>query len=157
MLRYSSSSPFGIWLSPSPAQSPQAPSCAQTRPRTRRPCREKSLAANPVDLGSGNMYCPCRIIRRSGRTRLPSPATTTAWPCRTPTPSRSAATGGTASTAICTSSIRPPSMALIAERETGQYVSFSSSSGTYTTDSDLDYSLTKCGTHLDADRPRRHG
>ena len=28
----------------------------------------------------------------------------------------------------------------VAERETGQYVTFSSSSGTYTTDSDLDYS-----------------
>ena len=35
---------------------------------------------------------------------------------------------------------------VIAERETGQYVSFSSSSGTYTPDSDLDYSLTKSGT-----------
>jgi YD repeat-containing protein len=34
----------------------------------------------------------------------------------------------------------------IAERETGQYVAFSSSSGVYTTDSDLDYSLTKSGT-----------
>ena len=31
----------------------------------------------------------------------------------------------------------------VAERETGQYVSFSSSSGTYTTDIDLDYTLTK--------------
>jgi YD repeat-containing protein len=34
----------------------------------------------------------------------------------------------------------------VAERETGQYVSFSSSSGTYTTDPDLDYSLSKSGS-----------
>ena len=34
----------------------------------------------------------------------------------------------------------------IAERETGQYVSFSSSSGVYTTDTDLDYSLSKSGS-----------
>jgi hypothetical protein len=34
----------------------------------------------------------------------------------------------------------------IAERETGQYISFSSSSGTYTTDPDLDYTLTKSGS-----------
>ena len=40
----------------------------------------------------------------------------------------------------------------IAERETGQYVSFSSSSGIYTSDTDLDYSLSKSGIDLDADR-----
>jgi Domain of unknown function (DUF6531) len=34
----------------------------------------------------------------------------------------------------------------VAERETGQYVSFSSSSGTYTPDSDLDYSLSRGGS-----------
>ena len=33
-----------------------------------------------------------------------------------------------------------------AERETGQYISFSSSSGTYTPDSDVDYSLSKSGS-----------
>ena len=33
-----------------------------------------------------------------------------------------------------------------AERETGQYVNFSSSSGTYAPDSDVDYSLSKSGT-----------
>lgn len=35
---------------------------------------------------------------------------------------------------------------VIAERADGQYISFSSSSGTYTTDTDLDYTLTKSGS-----------
>jgi Domain of unknown function (DUF6531) len=43
--------------------------------------------------------------------------------------------------------INPSAIAgAIAERETGQYVSFSSSSGVYTADSDLDYTLTRGGS-----------
>jgi hypothetical protein len=63
-----------------------------------------------------------RTIRRSGRTRFSSRATTTACRCRTLMPCPSARTGGTLSIGICTSLIR---RRFTAQSRSGQTVSMS--------------------------------
>ena len=118
----------------------------QTRLRTLRRYREKSPAANPSTSAAAICSCPRRTTRPSGRTRSPSRATTTACPL----PDTYAVALGTNwrhNFDRYLHIINPSAIyGVTAERETGQYVSFSSSSGTYTTDSDLDYTLTKSGS-----------
>ena len=44
---------------------------------------------------------------------------------------------------------------VVAERPDGQVISFTSNSGTYTPDSDVDLKLDRFRQHMDADRPER--
>ena len=81
--------------------------------------------------------------RPSARTRSASPATTTAWPPPIPSPPRSA-TNWRSNYDRYLRIVSASSV--IAERPDGQQVTFTSTNGAWTTDTDVDYKLTNSGS-----------
>jgi RHS repeat-associated protein len=132
----------GIWLSPVALGAP----CASIAPTDAPPKPGPVKCGEPVDLGSGNMYYSDQDYSTVGQ----NPLSFTRY-------YNSMAVPDTYAVALGSNwrhnfdrylhIINPSAIyGAVAERETGQYVSFSSSSGTYTSDTDLDYSLARSGS-----------
>ena len=130
---------MAIWINPKSSASPAT---------ARRVC-----CGEPIDLGSGKFSSRSRTTQRPGRTRSPSPATTTAWP--TPDTYATGLGANWRTNYDRYLHIFNPSAiyGVAAERPDGQVDQFHSSSGTYTPDSDVDLKLTSFRQHMDADRP----
>jgi RHS repeat-associated protein len=106
----------------------------------------KVSCGEPFDVGSGNMYLSVPDYATVGQNPL---AFTRYYNSMAMTDTYAVALGANWRHSFdrYLHIVNPSAIyGAIAERETGQYISFSSSSGTYTTDPDLDYSLTKSGT-----------
>ena len=133
--------PTGHWLSPKVL----GIACAEQAPADSRPSAGQPACAAPINIGSGNMYEWEQDYSTVGQ----NPLFFTRYYNSMAVPDTYAvALGGNWRHNFdrYLHIINPSAIyGAIAERETGQYVSFSSSSGTYTTDTDLDYSLSKSG------------
>jgi Domain of unknown function (DUF6531) len=134
--------PSGIWFSPIAL----GPSCAADAPSDAPPLSGKVSCGEPFDVGSGNMFLSAPDYATVGQ----NPLAFTRYFNSFSVPDTYAVALGSNwrhSFDRYLHIINPSAIyGVTAERETGQYVNFSSSSGTYTPDSDVDYSLSKSGT-----------
>jgi hypothetical protein len=122
------------------------PSCAAAAPSDAPPLPGKVSCGEPFDVGSGNMYLTVPDYATVGQNPL---AFTRYYNSFSVPDTYAVALGANWRHSFdrYLHIINPSAVyGAIAERETGQYVSFSSSSGTYTPDSDLDYSLARSGS-----------
>jgi Domain of unknown function (DUF6531) len=136
------SPPSGIWFSPIAL----GPSCAADAPSDAPPLSGKVSCGEPFDVGSGNMFLSAPDYATVGQNPL---AFTRYFNSFTLPDTYAVALGSNWRHSFdrYLHIINPSAIyGVTAERETGQYVNFSSSSGTYTPDSDVDYSLSKSGT-----------
>jgi YD repeat-containing protein len=137
--------PAGIWLNPVSAGAP----CAAEAPSDAPPSPGKGscgVSPDPVDIGSGNMFLSVPDYATVGQNPL---GLTRYYNSFTPPDTYAVALGSNWRHNFdrYLHIINPSAIfGVTAERETGQYVTFLSSSGTYTTSSDLDYNLTKSGS-----------
>jgi hypothetical protein len=122
------------------------PSCAAAAPSDAPPLPGKVSCGEPFDVGTGNMYLTVPDYATVGQNPL---AFTRYYNSFSVPDTYAVALGANWRHSFdrYLHIINPSAIyGAIAERETGQYVSFSSSSGVYTTDFDLDYSLTRSGS-----------
>jgi hypothetical protein len=132
----------GVWFSPIAL----GPSCAADAPSDAPPLSGKVSCGEPFDVGSGNMYLSVPDYATVGQNPL---SFTRYYNSFTLSDTYAVALGSNWRHNFdrYLHIINPSAIyGVTAERETGQYVNFSSSSGTYTPDSDVDYSLSKSGT-----------
>ncbi|MFZ3326176.1 MAG: DUF6531 domain-containing protein [Methylocella sp.] len=103
-------------------------------------------AGDPISIGSGNLFEQVQDYATAGQ----NPLAFTRYYNSMATPDTYAVTMGQNWRTIFDRYlhiINPSAIyGVVAERPDGQVISFSSSSGTYTPDSDVDYSLTKSGS-----------
>ncbi len=137
--------PYGTWFSPIALGAP----CAAEAPSDAPPLPGKGscgVSPDPVDIGSGNMFLSVPDYATVGQ----NPLAFTRYYNSFSVPDTYAVTLGSnwRHTFDRYLHIINPSAiyGVTVERETGQYINFSSSSGTYTPDSDVDYSLSKSGS-----------
>ena len=130
---------YGTWFSPIALGA----TCVAEAPSDAPPVSGKSSCGDPVDVGSGNLFKSAQDYSTVGQ----NPLAFTRYYNSFSVPDTFAVALGSNwrhSFDRYLHIINPSAIyGVTAERETGQYVNFSSSSGTYTPDSDLDYTLTK--------------
>jgi RHS repeat-associated protein len=134
--------PIGFCLSPASL----GPSCPSIAPTDAPPKPGGSDCGDPVSVGSGNMF---EAVQDYSTVRQNPLAFSRYYNSMSLPDTFAVALGSNWRHSFdrYLHIINPSAIyGVTAERETGQYVSFSSSSGTYTTSSDLDYSLTKSGS-----------
>jgi hypothetical protein len=122
------------------------PSCAADAPSDAPPLSGKVSCGEPFDVGSGNMYLSVPDYATVGQNPL---SFTRYYNSMAMTDTYAVALGANWRHSFdrYLHIVNPSAVyGAIAERETGQYISFSSSSGTYTTDPDIDYSLARSGS-----------
>ena len=120
--------------------------CADQAPADSRPPSGGVGCAAPISLGSGNMYEWAQDYSTAGQ----NPLSFTRYYNSMSMPDTYAVGLGSNwrhNFDRYLHIINPSAIyGAVAERADGQYVSFSSASGTYTSDTDLDYNLTKSGS-----------
>jgi hypothetical protein len=138
--------PYGTWFSPIALGATCIAEAPSDAPPTAGKASCNPSPHDPVDIGSGNMYLSAPDYSTVGQ----NPLAFTRYYNSFSVPDTFAVALGSNwrhSFDRYLHIINPSAIyGVTAERETGQYVNFSSSSGTYTPDSDLDYSLSKSGT-----------
>ena len=133
---------FGSWSNPKSL----GIACASQAPADSRPQPGGVGCAAPISLGNGNMYEWSQDYSTAGQ----NPLFFTRYYNSMSAPGSYAVSLGSNwrhNFDRYLHIINPSTIyGAVAERADGQYVTFSSSAGTYTSDTDLDYSLTKSGS-----------